>query len=856
MSVLMLRFPIKSIAFLLVCYSLMALLGGCSQIQLPRIDPSGNRLFLPGTVPVAPQYRPVPAYRQPAQPLPYPYSGPPQAQVGPNFLPPQPVLSRLGSPGPVPVAQQPVPAPEFKIPRKAGRIILTPDEIVAPVGSEVVVMAGLCGNDGHYVIQQPIEWLLSQESVGNMVTVGNNRNQLISGVIGPSSKKVAAGFAKSVTSSSARTITKGTPSPGDDVYVAKGQTWVTLTSPTEGTSHLTCVAPNADGWDRRRSTAKIHWLDARWKLPGNRTLNNGQTCELPVVLTRSNGEPIPNWQVTYEIVGGKNVGLLPSGSQKAELATNSLGQATTGIRQINNGPASAQVRIQVVRPGNPLGSQRMLTVIDQVVNLRWASPALSIEVVGPNQVGRDSEFTYRISVKNPGDAVARNAIVRLDSIDPKLEIVSMEPKGRTVGGRIEWKMGDLLPNQVAYSIDLKLKAFRAGDTVTCVSVQSVEDNLAPVRACMESKVSVPCIGLKMTGPTEAKVGQTVKYKLRIENQCEQSLSGVRLVANYDSGLNFPGHPSPIEQELTEQIEFGFYKELEISFEVKQSGRQCFTIDVTSNDGSKAQIQRCLQVSENPQPSVSISIAGPEIGEVKQVKRYVIDVKNTGNVALTGVEVAVAFDLAFIPDQASDGYRQRGDDELYWLFDRIEAGEVIPLAVDHVLAKPSDAAINLVRITSKEGVVQKDQVRTVIRPQANAPNAVGDEGGGFSNSLKINGLVVSNPIKPVDNAEINIQVLNDRPASDFEENVEIFITVPNDLEFVSGPRDANVRKRVEGNVTIYALDPIQALRGSQQRNLKFTFKPLKPDQVHEVVVAAKSKRTQQLIENKLSLTIGK
>lgn len=719
-------------------------------------------------------------------------------------------------------------------------------------------MAGICGHDGHYVIQQPIEFMLSQESVGNMVTVANTRNQLISGIVGPNSRKVSTGFARAVTSSASQRITKGTPSPGDDLFVAKGQTWVTLTSPSEGTSYLTCVAPKATGWDRRRATAKIHWLDAKWQLPTDATLRNGETHNLQVNLTRSNGEPIPGWQVSFEIVGGRNAGLLPSGGQKAELTTNGLGQAVAGIRQLASGPAQAQVRIKVVRPGNPLGSQRSLTVVDQVVNLRWTAPALSIEVVGPRQVGRDAEFTYRINVKNPGDAVARNAIVRLESIDPKLEIVSMKPQGKVVGGQVEWKMGDVRPGQVPYSVDLKLKAFRPGKTVTCFSVQSAEDNLAPIRACMESNVSVPCIGLKINGPTEARVGQTVTYTLRVENQCEQPLTGVRLVANYDAGLNFPGHPSPIEQRLTEAINFGYYKELEISFEVTKPGRQCFTIDVSSDDGSKARIQQCVQVAENPEPAASISVNGPAVAEVNQIKRYVIDVKNTGNVPLTDVEVSIAFDRSFVPDQATDGYRLRGDDELYWQFERLEPGEVLGLAVDHKLIRASDAAINLVKITSREGIEQKDQVKTVIRPAAvpmNPPDAARNPGANLSNSLKVRGVALTNPVNPADNVEINVQLLNDRPAGDFEEDVVVTVVVPNELEFVSGPA-MRIQKRTEGDLTTYALEPIKALRGSLQRNLKFSFKPTKSGKTYPIVVQARSKRATNPVESRVEVTVNR
>lgn len=851
------RALLKSILLLVLTIPLLGWFAGCAQIRLPRIDPSGNRLFLPGTTSIGSPTGAVPAYSSPATPPPCPYPGQApltQAPLNP-LLSNQPIGSGISAAPQLPPQRILPPAPEFTIPRKSGRIILTPDEIVAPVGSEVIVMAGICGHDGHYVIRQPIEFMLSQESVGNMVTVADTRNSLISGVIGPNARKLSTGFAKSVTSSQGNRITKGTPSPGDDVYVAKGQTWVTLTSPTEGTSHVTCVAPEAEGWDRRRATAKIHWLDAQWQLPTDVTLTNGQTHELPVILTRSNGEPIPGWEVTYEIIGGNNAGFLPTGSQKAELASNNNGQANVAIRQLQNGPAYAQVRIQVVRPGNPFGTQRMLSIVDQVVNIRWTAPALSIEVVGPDQIGRDAEFTYRVNIRNPGDAVARNAIVRLDNIDPKLEVLSMEPQGRVVGGQIEWAMGDIRPNQVPYSIDLKLKAFRAGKTQTCFSVQSVEDRLAPVKACIESNVSVPCIGLKINGPTEARVGQTVTYTLRVENQCQQPLSGVQLVCNYDAGLNFPGNPSPIEQSLTEQIGFGFYKELEISFEVTQAGRQCFTIDVTSNDGSKARIQQCVQVTENPAPQLSVSLGGPAIGEVNQTGRYVIDVKNTGNVPLTNLEVALAFDRAFIPEMATDGYRQRAEDELFWQFERLEVGEVLGLAVDQRFVRQSDNAIHLLKVTSREGLEQKDQVRTVIRPEQrpiNPPDAV--RNNELSNTLKIRAAALTNPVNPADKAEIRIELLNDRPANDFEEDVQVLVTVPNDLQFFSGPEDLKIEARVENGQTTYRLEPIQALRGSQPRTLNLQFTPRTPDRVHDVIVRVRSRRTEQPIETQVQITV--
>lgn len=867
-------------SLMLICWA-----GGCAQFNFPRIDPSGNRLFLPGNAAIAspgyanappfgqPGFRqgfnPVPAYQAPPNPFPCsPYGS--VAATAPPVLPPAnvPRGNAIGTGVRMPQIPQPKPrilppAPEVTIPRKSGRIILTPDEIVAPVDSEVVVMAGLCGNDGHYVIRQPIEWMLSQESVGNFVTVADGPNQLISGVFGGGAKKLSTGFAKGTTSASAQRITKGTPSPGDDVYVGKGQTWVSMTSPSEGTTSLTCIAPNANGWDRRRSTAKIHWIDAQWKLPTDVTLRNGQTHELGVTLNRRNGEPVSNWKVKYEIVSGNNVGFLPSGSQEANMTTNSFGQASVGIRQVANGPALAQVRIQVLRPGDPFGSQRQLTVVDQIVNVRWTAPALSIEVAGPNNAGRDAEFTYRVNITNPGDAIARNAVVKLTSIDPKLEIISTSPQGKVVGNQIEWKVGDIQPGQVPISVDMKLRAFRAGDTKTCFTVESAEDQIAPITACMDTKIAVPCIGLKISGPTEARIGETLVYKLRVENQCEQAISGIRLTANYDDGLNFPGQTSPIEQRLNEAIQYGYYKELEIPFIATKSGRQCFTVDVSSSDGSKARIQQCVQVSEDPKPAASIAINGPEVGIISNdpqnpaVGRYTLDVKNTGNVTLTNVEVAVAFDRAFIPRLATGGYRQREtEDELYWLVESIDPGEVLGFAIDQVFTRESDNALHIAKISTRDGVLAKDQTRTVIRPPArnlNAPAPVNPPVN-LTNTLKIDGLALTNPVNPNDNVVISVEVLNDRPQQDFESNVVVSIVAPNELQFVSGP-NMKITKEVLGNQSTYYVEPIRSLRGSQRFPMKFEFKPTTPDATYTLVVGGKSDRSK-LVEKTIEVTVTK
>ncbi|MGI9516193.1 MAG: hypothetical protein ACR2NP_04040, partial [Pirellulaceae bacterium] len=218
---------------------------GC---QVPQIDPIGRGVFVPGSTPVltpfgTPQVQTLPpvqpaviqapqvvvpptnsgpAFQQPPVPPPCPQGGC-GAQLGQPALQPTGSLVSHGHHG-----------GHHHNPRKhthrSGTLITTPDRIIAPVGSEVVVMAGICGEDGHYITNQPLEWMLSQDSAGQIVEVGGMDHSLFNQLVPPTSRKFAGDYAWGRTGLKSRFITRGTDTTVDDLEVKKGQTWLSLTS--------------------------------------------------------------------------------------------------------------------------------------------------------------------------------------------------------------------------------------------------------------------------------------------------------------------------------------------------------------------------------------------------------------------------------------------------------------------------------------------------------------------------------------------------------------------------------------------------------------------------------------------------
>ena len=95
-------------------------------------------------------------------------------------------------------------------------------------------------------------------------------------------------YAIGMTSSSYLCLSRGTPTPTDDLAVERGQAWVAVTSPVEGVSYVTAYAPGVKAWDsfvesRRdrpypvpevpddgESGAKQHALEQRYFASGRR----------------------------------------------------------------------------------------------------------------------------------------------------------------------------------------------------------------------------------------------------------------------------------------------------------------------------------------------------------------------------------------------------------------------------------------------------------------------------------------------------------------------------------------------------------------------------------------------------------
>ena len=723
---------------------------GCARLRLPSIDPTGNRIFLPGNSTSLLSPRTNGRGCLGLNPL----RSQSDANVGGVFQP-APFSTAPLPAGPTPVVQNPVPPsypiqPAFqhapdpppcnqpavgkhqqvkhvipkidgkKTPGQNGQIIMTPSRIVAPVNSEVVVLAGICGGNGFFVKNQPLEWMLSNNSVGQIIEVGGMNHAAFNKLVPPTSRKHDGQYASGRTGLKNILLTRGTPTPVDDIELVEGQTYISVASASPGTSYITGFAPNAEGWDRRRASTIIHWVDGLWSIPAPANATAGTVYPLTTVVSRStDAGGVEGWTVRYAIVGGAPAEFAPAGSQTAEASTDNDGRGTVQLRQVSGQfePGTTQVRVDVVRPAM-LGEPE-LVVESGITSVTWSAPALTIRAIGPRTAGVDESFNYRLEVTNPGDQTARDVVVRTKNLDEAIEYISATPKPTEYGRQFEWKLGDIAPGSQPRVIDVQLKSKKRGNVGMCFEVASDADRLR-TEACAETEIAAPCLGLDIDGPTFARIGETVTFNLNVQNQCDEPLENIRLTVRHDQGLLNPGRSNPVSFDL-DKLQFNETRTLPLTLTAQAPGTRCFDVEITAKNGHTSSARRCIEVgaqsSQQLQTQIGLEIGGGRPMNLGGETLVTARVTNRGNTPLDTPVLTNRFASSITAVNLTDGmkYDWLSDNELAVYLGQIQPGQTVDLSVAYQGLVVDSDAVSEFSVTTPQGANASEKISLRVEP---------------------------------------------------------------------------------------------------------------------------------------------
>jgi uncharacterized repeat protein (TIGR01451 family) len=661
------------------------LLSGCATCSLPQIDPTGQHLFVPRETRVVPGN---PAF--------------------PNLVIRQPSVN------------------------------LSPRQLIAPVGSEVVMLAGVCNVDNTYTTGEKFEWMISPDSVGEFTTVGEGGCLPWFNLFGKSSHKLTNTYAVGKAVTSSVHLTRGTISPVDDVTVNRGQAWIALTSPTEGTSVVTALAPAVLGWAQRKATGTIHWIDAQWVFPPAAVNPQGRNHVFTTSINRhTNGAPLAGWRVRYEILDGPAAGFAPDGREMIEVPTDELGQAPVEIVPKGLESGTARINVQIIRPAQSSGASVTPELIlgSAVTTMTWTSPQLSLDTSGPSQASVGAAVTYRILLTNTGDLPAKGVVVS-EEVPAGVTFVSSAPPPVVTGRKLEWDVGEL-PARETRSIDVTFRADQAGSFNHCASVET-ENNLS-ASDCVATSVTTPQLDVQVAVSPQAEVGQTTRFEIVVTNRSALPATGLEITSTFDQGLKHLKAESPITRGM-EDLPAGASQTVYMTFQVVAVGRSCNQIEVTGAGGLRGAASACVTavpattpapqpiptqpqpVQPAGQPVIELSASAPNQARLGDVVTLAIDVFNRGNVPLTNVRIASTYDAPLRIVRAEEGFdEKRFEDELVWNLPRLEVGQSRRLRIECRCASDAVNACLRATVTSLEAEPQAKQACLRILPAA-APGA--------------------------------------------------------------------------------------------------------------------------------------
>jgi len=674
---------------------------GCASLTMPRIDPTGQRFFADPPVATTPQYVSVPG-RQ--------------------------------------LAWDDV------------AVTLSPRTTVAPIGSEVVLLAGVLGPDQYLRTNRRLEWSLAPGGVGHFVAVG--RNGPLDWLLGDFNRprKVDNTFAVGSTSRYYLRLDRGTPTLSDDVCVLRGQGWITLTSPVEGSSYVVVYAPEVHAWPGRTQMAMIHWVDAQWQFPPPAINPAGGRHVLTTSVTRhSNGCAREGWRVRYTIVDGPGAGFAPDGAATLEVPTDAAGQASVEIFQQSPASGTNKIAIDVIRPASLGGSNgRELLVGSGTTLTTWTAPELAIRKTGPAVAGVDAAVTYEIEVSNPGDLPTPNVVVT-DVLPDALSYIDSDPPAEANGNQLQWRLGEL---GVGESRSLKLNCRVERQESITNTVEATADGGAAFGQLQATdsattNVMLPAIDVSISGPSQATVGSDVTFGIVITNRSEVPATALKIRDRFDPGLRHAAVTDPNEYEIKRELEYlgpGESKQINVTFRVTDAGRLCHTVEVTGAEGVSASAEGCVTAvaaapsgtavdgpgsqqrpadepppAEPPpgephpagprpgeprplplaQPSITVSKTGPDSRAVGETAPFTILLTNTGNQRLTGVRVVDSYDAGLTPSFASQGHVLENG-ALVWTLDTLPAGQSEKLTVHCRCQRLAARTCNRVSVTTQQG----------------------------------------------------------------------------------------------------------------------------------------------------------
>jgi Domain of unknown function DUF11/CARDB len=220
-------------------------------------------------------------------------------------------------------------------------------------------------------------------------------------------------------------------------------------------------------------------------------------------------------------------------------------QQTVDVELVFNEPGNIVIAAEASTAGNVAAASQVGVLVRQSV--------LEAMLEAPERAYHSAQVPYILTLKNSGDAIARNAKAVV-TLPPDCTPSSLPPQAKIQNGNIVFDLNQIRPGQNA-ELPFSLAFAREGENQ--VSVHCVASTGAPVQCTAVTSVkAVTDLKLVVTDPVApAPVNGEVEYELKVVNRGSKAAEQVSVVALFSKDIEptrAEGHRSQI---VTGQVRF-------------------------------------------------------------------------------------------------------------------------------------------------------------------------------------------------------------------------------------------------------------------------------------------------------------
>lgn len=667
-------------------------------------------------------------------------------------------------------------------------IKLDPIADINPVKTQHTMVATVLDKNGKPLSGQRVEWILARapKGVGDIV-----EHDDMGSIVGSNKKitKLSNHYSVSYTNERPVVLTKGTATTSDDVKLEVGQTWLTITSPVEGETHIIAFCPAIKNANKHKVFAIKYWIDAKIDWPENAVNKVGTPHEFKFKLTKaSSNTPLSGYLVKWSLVEREeNPAYLGNNKDTKVVSTETdeEGVARVTLNQLKSVEGFNQVKIQLSKPTGELLAIRTVTK-------RWIAPKVEIVKTGPDEGIIGEKVVYNIRATNPGDADAKEVKV-VDTIPEGMSYLEATPAPDNIDGNVlTWNVG-ILRKGGDRVFKLTLKADTTGTKKNVAVLYSKETS--PKTGIAVTKIVAPDLYIIKEGPALTRRGNVANYKITVKNKGNGVARAVFIRDEIPAGMKFRTR----DKGVVLRWRIG-------ELQPGQSVTRTYSLDTikvgTYDNIAKVYMKRKLVHKTTFRtkviaPDIKIVKEGPSLVFLNKPANYTITITNDGNADAKNVILTDTLpkNLDYISSSPAGIFKPGKGEKLArikWKLGDIGAGKkkIIKLSTR---ANKVGRCKNSVKMISDTDILPKIEPQTAIC----MTNIIGVP------AMHINSYDTEDPVEVGKQTIYVIEVRNEgtSPCT----NVVLIDTVDDEMEFISasGP----VPYKAEGNKITFEPAPI-------------------------------------------------